>query len=69
MDTHKKSVPEKALVELLITINGSYTQSRIATFELPVVVVESGDDETPGTVQFETKALVKAIKRAVDGLV
>jgi len=55
-------------VELLIRLEGSYVENKLTTFELPIESRQNVDD-TEGVVNFETKELVKAIKRAVDKLV
>lgn len=61
---------EKIFVELLIKMEGSDVSNRITVFELPIVGrIFSKDDPEESQVQFESKALVKAIKAAVDKLV
>lgn len=55
------------MVELLIRLDGSATTNRIAAFELPIVSkVGSSEFDDEGIVEFETKELVKAIRKALD---
>lgn len=60
----------KVYVELLIQIDGSLTQNKLCTFELPVLEIrDSGNKDEPGMIQFESKTLVREAKKALDRLV
>ena len=66
MDNEKETV----LVELLIRIEGSAVENRLTTFELPILDRLVTHDDVDGSyqVQFSTKELIRAIKKAVGRL-
>jgi hypothetical protein len=58
---------DKAIIELFIRVDGSFNENRLCTFELPVTYHPT-EEEGVGAIHFESKDLVKSIKKAVDKL-
>lgn len=58
---------EIVLGEIHIRLEGAADTNKITTFEFPIIR-RIGDGEN-SRVEFETKELVKAMKKALDGLI
>lgn len=56
---------QKVAVALIIEIDGSYVQNRLTAFELPIIQLNTGNDEEPGQITFDTGELKSAIIEAV----
>lgn len=68
MARRSQEVPDEALVELLIRVEGSTELNRLTTFRLPLVGRTEGNEDTPGQVQFESRVLIHRIKEALNRL-
>ena len=61
---------EKIYVELLIRMEGSAVTNRVTTFEMPIKGrTEAVSADEPQQVQFESRVLVRNIKKALDKLI
>lgn len=60
----------KVYIELFMRIDGSLTENKLCTFEMPVLEIrDSGNKDEPGMIQFETKTFIREAKKALDRLV